>query len=546
MEDRAGTITRRMSAVFDDLEEQFAGICTPEELERKLAELKAAGKRSSRPSILAELFELLDLCGVRYQRDRENRYYETLVREKVLPGLPQAEEQMLRALSRQYMRYPTPEVYMKRIVDRLSAPEDGWQGDPLRLRILKQFIRYGDYLAEAGYRGRGAIQSWVRERLGHAPSLEEVLDCVDDGVFLLLDTASKPQKKPEGTYGLLKLADDLAKGNFRVGGATKRGLYLFAMVYGMTYYSGRGDERLAYETDLERNLFQDYYANNLMRYLSAEYRQRLCEYEQDPSGQGINYKNFAEMVYVYFIASDLEPAEKIRRSAAMIRRLQQTPGGPAPAPVSGPARDTRYFKGRMFGQMLFCEDLLCQTEGEFEHFLRTNYNCATRMAEGEGRREHNLGPLQLEPEQNTAFACYRSLLEELEARTGGLEYCRYGLWFTDVAALQKRLDPGEEGEQTAALLKLLEEADSYLRHALEGTNAGNITRTRLLSAFYYLYNARCESAEEPLEELSFRACFRHFAGQADQVLESAGYQRLDGKNLFDVLVVFSSYARMKL
>lgn len=28
------------------------------------------------------------------------------------------------------------------IVDRLSDPDDGWQKDSLRLRILKQFIKY--------------------------------------------------------------------------------------------------------------------------------------------------------------------------------------------------------------------------------------------------------------------------------------------------------------------------------------------------------------------------------------------------------------------
>lgn len=61
---------------------------------------------------------------------------------------------MLLALFAVYKEYPLPEDYMKRIVDRLCGAEDGWENDTLRLRILKQFIKYGNYLSDAGYSGK--------------------------------------------------------------------------------------------------------------------------------------------------------------------------------------------------------------------------------------------------------------------------------------------------------------------------------------------------------------------------------------------------------
>lgn len=87
------------------------------------------------------------------------------------------------------------------------------------------------------------------------------------------------------------------------------------MVYGMTYYSGFGSERKDFKSDLEINLFRDYYTNNLIRFISDSYKENLNEYELDPSGQGINYKNFAEMIYLYYISKDCSAEDKVRLSA---------------------------------------------------------------------------------------------------------------------------------------------------------------------------------------------------------------------------------------
>jgi len=89
------------------------------------------------------------------------------------------------------------------------------------LQALKQASRSErPYLEDAGFRGRAAIQKYVGRRTNKKVQENDVLTDLDDGVFDVLGGASKAQRRPNGTYGLLKAADDLASGKFRMGGTT--------------------------------------------------------------------------------------------------------------------------------------------------------------------------------------------------------------------------------------------------------------------------------------------------------------------------------------
>ena len=281
-------------------------------------------------------------------------------------------------------------------------------GSKKSCKVVKQFIKYGNYLADAGYSGRKTICDYVKEKTGQKITDEIVLAELDDGVFGGLATATRAQRRADGKFGLLKTADDLASGKFRAEGATKKSLYLFAMVYGMTYYSGDEDtaEIIDFRTDIETNLFRDYYANNLMRFISDVYRGRLCEFEVDPSGQGINYKNFAEMIYLYYISKDCSPQDKIRLSSEMIKRVQDSQ-------LKQGKKDTDAIGGTVFYRDLFSEDILSKPEYEFEEFICENYDCDTYAGSYEtkdGTKDQMIGPIQMETEQNSAFAEYQAIL----------------------------------------------------------------------------------------------------------------------------------------
>ena len=545
------SITRKMEEVLNGLDKKFQGMCNESDFRRRLDALSAAGNQSNRHSILASLFAMFEVYGIPYEKDKDNAYYEQLVKKSKIPTFLEMEDKIMYALYSEYTNYPGPEQYMSRIVDKMSHKEDNWNADTLRVRILRQFIKYGNYLADAGFGGKKVIRDYVREKTGKLPEEKEIAGVVDDMIFNVLENAQKAQKKPEGKYGLLKLADDLAGGKFRVGGATKRGLYLFAMVFDMTYYSGPGNTKMNVDSDIERNLFRDYYTNNLMRFISDAYYGKVCEFETDPSGQGINYKNFAEMIYLYYISGNYKPDEKIRLASEMIERVQESCYGQERREEAEDGRTARYKKWffRDSRKDIFCEDILSMPVDEFEQFICENYDCNTWKTDADSKRGYAVGEMQLAAEQNTAYKSYQKIIHELEEMDGGIAECDYGLWFTDVAAFKKKeyenvcdRNPHIDREKFEEFMDLLVAVNSFLESkALHVPNAAAMSRTSLLVAYYYYFNA-LHIAEEEEDKRSFEELFNYFKKNVDILLEESYYQPLSGKNVFDVLIVFSSYA----
>lgn len=636
------TYTRRLDSTLNDLKKEFSTVCGKRDFERKLLALKESEGFSDYGSKLRSLTNLFDMRGIPYELGRDYKYYENIVKSSELPDSIDVENRILYSLYRAFKRFPNPEAYMRRLVDRLSLEKDGWGTDSLRLRILKRFIKYAgcfkytvETIDETGkvkktteviYGGEGYIKKYIKNVLGKSSkTVDDILESIDDGVFEVLKTASREQLRARGTYGLLNMADELANGEFKTGGATKRALYMFAMAYGMTYFSGdtNNGEILDSRTDLETNLFRDYYTNNLMRFLTSAYEGSLSAFELDPSGQGINYKNYAEMVYLYYISKSMEPCEKIKCSNEMIKRLiEREKSGVPKIKSSKNEENTVYFRGLFKIDKtdgVFVEDALRLTEEKFEDFIYNNYDI---------ENEENEGPLMINTDQQTAYKEYLGILSrliaELKKQDGifvaddfsladlsehdrklemdkWLGACNYGLWFADTNAykdddtlytknnaetMYERVcsvgekwpgvyddfeKPDEESfKKFLAVLKAANDFIGYQQSAQEKakalcvTSPEKVTRTSIITAFYYYYNAvqdseedkKSEEGEEPEDSKesneykksadrnsdSFEKLFESFRGDIDKILESAHYQKFSGKNLFDILIAFSAYA----
>lgn len=67
----------------------------------------------------------------------------------------------------------------------------------------------------------------------------------------------------------------------------------------------------------------------------------------------------------------------------------------------------------------------------------------------------------------------------------------------------------------------------------------------MIVAYYYYYNALHEDDGNDKWK-NFEEVFNNFKKDIDSKLEAAYYQPLSGKNIFDVLVVFSSYAYLNI
>lgn len=594
-----GTITRRMHSAFSGLEGEFKALYDRRIFETRLEDLKRVGSTSARPSKLQKLYDLFEDCGISFEKNRETEYYEELIKKADIPFVQDLEERMIYAVYRKYEQYPAPEDYMKRMVDRLSEEEDHWEDDTLRLRILKQFIKYGNYLKDAGYGGKKAVQDYVKDKIAAAEGKdkakikvtdEDVLKLLDDGVFDCLLTATKDQKKH--TLALLKIADDLGSAKFLTQCATKKQLYLFAMVYGMTYFTGSEAELQDPKTDIEINLFRDYYTNNLIRFLrfcsesdeqGDHERNKQGDYERDPSGQGINYKNFAEIVCLYYIVQDCSPQEKIRRSYEMIKRVQQsTAEKKFPEPMKDESETIYYKRYARIGDDEAFEDILHLPEADFEEFICTHYQT----------EKGTLSSVwQVKSEQKSAYKTYEMILNDLLDLDEGLRKRSFeilrrpeesspedrlsdelldtfpvGLWFIDVKSDEEELfhtlcekHTDVDRKKFKELMTLLKNMNDFLKERViedlkalcdpeepsVRTTPEKISRTVLIAAYYYYYIVNFVDNHDG-RETSFPELFKRFQKDIADRLESAYYMPLDSRNIFDVLIVFSAYAYLNL
>jgi len=594
-----GTITRRMKSTKSSV---YKNLLTRNDFNSKIEKLNEA-QPSQAPSICAEICDMFAALGITCKIGQDVSYYEELISKIDFPEFCDVEEQILKIMYDCFKNYPTPEQYMLRIVNRLSDPDDNWQDDSLRLRILKQFIKYGNcltYVAEGRkvnvYGGEAYLKKYAKSKSGKAvKSIEELLNNLDESVFDVLETASKAQKKSDGTYGLLKISDDLAQGKFKAGGATKRDLYMFAIVFDMTYTINcnvgalEATELIDFDSDIEKNLFEDYYTNNLMRFITEAYEGDLSAFELDPSGRGINYKNFAEMVYIYYIAKDYEPIEKIRRATEMIERLKISA-----RPKQFDVTSTQYYT------TLFTEDILKMNEVEFEMFIAENYDCDVEFEDVDKKGKKYTGKkaaLQLQTTHDKAFYLYQRLIEQMEANRPNdpallRENCNYGLWFVDVSGIEKygthkieeillRADSDKknsncsnakrnDSQKIKDFVKLLYginmflgqlfiENESGLFETQEHTalskrvikkmsikNAEDMTRTALIVAFYYRYNQLNENRDSNKSFVDVMDDYTDYTTGLNSMLEASGYQPINDRNIFDLAVIFSSYAYLSM
>ena len=99
----------------------------------------------------------------------------------------------------------------------------------------------------------------------------------------------------------------------------------------------------------------------------------------------------------------------------------------------------------------------------------------------------------------------------------------------------------EEEVSEADLAKERAETSKVRTKALYVSSSKGVTRTCMLVAYYYYFNAFYE-ADEDVRGKSFEEIFRLFKNGLDSHLLPAGYQPVSGRNIIDVVVIFSSYA----
>ena len=281
------------------------------------------------------------------------------------------------------------------------------------------------------------------------------------------------------------------------------------------------------------------------------YSGNLSEFEMDPSGIGINYKNFAEMVYLYYISKPLEPCEKIRLSAEMIGEIMERSRN-IDAADKAKHDDTKSYVE------LFTEDILSLNEDDFKKFILLNYDCSTYL------ENHTIGPIQVQTGQKSAHMEYKQIISQLQKvlkkNNMSMEECNFGLWFIDAARLRKKGFDRLFANRTdinrcklEKLIQLLIAVHDYIGYspemnkpkALMVSSKEEMTRTSLLVAYYYLYTLNHE-IDDGMIGKSFEEVYKSFENEINPILERAFYQPINSGYIFDIVLIFSAYTFLNM
>lgn len=318
-------------------------------------------------------------------------------------------------------------------------------------------------------------------------------------------------------------SNNLAKGRFGKSKAIKKPLYYFAFAFNMKYYSSTDQEDYDKQKDIKKRLFEDYYSDNLISFLSAESSKNM---EAEPSGYSINYKNFAEVIYLYYLNKEgLTPAEKLSHAENVIDKIKKLERG----------------KGRNHKADLFTEDYSKKVndevfrleEGELENYITDNFYCDDNS---------KLGALEISDEQRTAFREYKNLIDEIDKRHN--EYCHKGYYIRycdnfDFVVLPEPYSSDERFRKLIDRIKLKIKTDKVLK---VNDNA-HITRTKMIATYYYMYCYKCLSREDNINT-GLDRIYSDFESGLNKILEESGYQKISPKNIFDSVIIIFAYCKI--
>lgn len=536
-------ITDYMKSMAVQKWKEFEWAYTKKDLLEQLRQTCMA-KKSSRLYRMERLEKSLKASGIKTDGLRDlldTNNGEEKVREWIEDSfLPEdskeIEKKLFAMLHKEYRSFPASSNFMERLVKdpvRGLADEE-FRKDSVRVAIVKQFMKYTSYQT-------AAVKKIVRQKLQNkfpeqtSFDLDEIISNIDESI--LDEYSDQP---------LLKLADDLASGNFRTNGRTRKDLYMFAFAFNMKY-SFEDDLEYDERTDIEKNLFEDYYTDNLLRYISDEYKKDARRFDAEPSGAGINYKNFAEVIYLYYLGKDgMSAKEKIKQAEALIKDCLE----------EGPSEENEFEfqKTRYFKDICNEEHFSRLSRDELKNFIRKNYKLP------QGKRSS--ANVTIDEETRTASEClsfiYNKILElngetEISLTDTDSVYQEILKSYSEFSAntmvkvyriaIEEILVDYREDEDFVLLIKNLDKKLDISRKIKDLQEQRNtlVTRADLIAAGFYYFQLKYMEYDDDEKIISLQDVYEEFCKFIDYYLEYSRFQKMNPKNIFDMYVVSSLY-----
>lgn len=387
------------------------------------------------------------------------------------------------------------------------------------------------------------------------------------------------QKKYNKNWAPLMWADDIAKGFFNDQQTTRRKIYWFAIIFEMTFYSGAVNEIEDPETDIQKNLFYDFYADNLLNNLLVSNTDDLKRIEKEPSGHGINFKNYAEAIYLYYLSRhNMTPLEKMVEAENMIERCKTKDNS-----IIDKQTQNHVNKNTVLYESEMSELLSISTDDKdvLYEYIRANYICGTTS---------NTTPMRVDAGNKTAAEIYKDLIRGL--KTVAIEIDQQIESSDELSYIDDELEcKSSTAKQMITLSLLVRETlecveDRLLKDLLEkieekfhcvwkkktieecidstflpkNNPEEDVSRTKLIVLYYFLvgleylnegtvfndfekfYDEFCENKTIIITPSKSKVKYSIYDG-LNSCLAAAGYQEINPKNIFDITVLFFAYKK---
>ena len=544
----SNAITKRMDIIGSDIQNLFKNLDCKENF---LQLLKIAKKSNADrvPFILRKLAQKINDNGVLCEYGRSISYYEKLISTLELPeSVDEVNQKIVNTLGKIYSEYPRPEEFMERIVADLDS--DATCTDSLRLRILRRFLSTVNVKQNKKYYSKTLAK-------------KEIAD-IEENIFQRLEDESI---KKCDSIPLLQAAHHLAKGSFISPAKTKEWLFLLAFAYDMKYYSSINSDDYDAQRDVEKNLFTDYYCDNLTRYIYSEDGGNSGNSDKEPSGLGLNPKNFVDVIFIYYLnAEGLETSKKVAGFYTMIDKVKDA------WKCHFEYVETRKSEYEATPTALYRNKIDTiineMDEDSLQKYLLDHYFCDVRYSYANQKtgeiQEGSKGPFELQFSINSAYKQYCEILDLIKdglnlskdvdfskidrraihdivvVRTRDLEQ---NVPFSEAESFKSFVADGERSEELWLIIKNIEKRlNPY--EVIGITNAMNVTRTKLIAAYYHYYCLENGLDDGSNTWSNFKDVYDDMSLCLNDYLKEAGYQPINSKNLYDVFVIFFAYCKI--
>lgn len=374
--------------IFSESNTVLSGLYCREDFRLKLYEFK------HEPSPQIEK-QLRRMCLAR------NIDFDSFIKKPDLSRIPKKEEikaELADAFRYVYTIAPSASNVVQSIVRHYSPK---LKDEPLRVAILKQFVAGGG-MSFKTYDTSGIIDYYCSrmtvkefECFKSLPNSEKsayIASFIKDSIF---ETDEIPSAKP-----LLGLCDNFANGTVDTRKNAKLSLYQFAIMFNMVEFT---PSETAYSSvlEMEKRIFHDYYCENVLRYyssISEDPEEALKVYRKTSQGDGINYKNFAEIIYLYYaVRADLYvlPGERIDRANEQIQKCIRNARNVQNVPAA--SNNTKYYMDDFFSKIIYIN------ESDLVNYIIQDYSVEAPS---------NRGTLSVEAHSKSALENIYKLIEE--------------------------------------------------------------------------------------------------------------------------------------